>query len=120
VLTLLALGLVTLARAQPAEREPAPVAAKTETASDSALEQAKALFHKGNLLRKTGDCQRALELYLQSRALVPSVPNTLNAAFCLNQLGRFDEALETYETALLEFESELTGTGPLNVGVLQG
>ncbi|WP_434043281.1 MULTISPECIES: PEGA domain-containing protein [Sorangium] len=82
--------------------EPAPPAPP-----DEALARAKELFQAGNELRKIGDCQRALELYLRSRRVVASVPNTLNAAFCLDQLGRYDEALQLYEALLTEFRAEL-------------
>ncbi len=75
--------------------------------ADATLARAKALFQEGNELRKIGDCQRALELYVRSRQLVASVPNTLNAAFCLDQLGRYDEALELYEALLTGFRAEL-------------
>ncbi|AUX47269.1 S-layer protein [Sorangium cellulosum] len=101
--------------AAPAPPEPpasaAPPAPSDSTAppasADEALARAKELFQKGNELRKIGDCQRALELYVKSRQLVASVPNTLNAAFCLDQLGRYDEALELYEALLTEFRAEL-------------
>ncbi|WP_437966264.1 PEGA domain-containing protein [Sorangium sp. So ce260] len=89
---------------------PAPSASAdeaSEASADEALARAKALFQEGNELRKIGDCQRALELYLRSRQLVASVPNTLNAAFCLDQLGRYDEALELYEALLTELRAEL-------------
>jgi hypothetical protein len=78
-----------------------------EAQAPSELERAKELFRQGNELRKAGDCQRALELFVQSRKLVPSVPNILNAAYCLNVLGRFDEALEHYELLLTKFKAEL-------------
>lgn len=86
---------------------PAPSTSADEASADEALARAKALFQEGNELRKIGDCQRALELYLRSRQLVASVPNTLNAAFCLDQLGRYDEALELYEALLTELRAEL-------------
>ncbi|WP_437732436.1 PEGA domain-containing protein [Sorangium sp. So ce1335] len=94
--------------AAPAASSAAPPAAPAPSASpDEALARAKELFQAGNELRKAGDCQRALELYLRSRQLVASVPNTLNAAFCLDQLGRHDEALELYEALLTEHRAEL-------------
>jgi len=71
------------------------------------LSEAKRLFRQGNELRKAGDFQRALELYQQSRAIVASVPNTLDAAVCLQQLGRDDEALELYEILLTELADKL-------------
>ena len=83
---------------------------------DPKLREAKELFHKGNRLRKAGDCGRALEFYLESRGLVPSVPNTLNAAFCLTELERFDEALEMYETALVEFGDEMNESQRASMG----
>ncbi|WP_437588249.1 PEGA domain-containing protein [Sorangium sp. So ce1000] len=100
------------ARAQPAPAAPAPGAsseppAAAPASADEALARAKALFQEGNELRKIGDFQRALELYLRSRQIVASVPNTLNAAFCLDQLGRYDEALELYEALLTELRADL-------------
>ncbi|MBI4706219.1 MAG: PEGA domain-containing protein [Deltaproteobacteria bacterium] len=89
--------------------EPAPAGAASAPAAESAkLAEARRLFHEGNELRRAGDCQRALELYRQSQALVRSVPNTWNAAVCLDALGRTDEALETYEQVLTEFRTELS------------
>jgi hypothetical protein len=86
---------------------PAPAPAPSP-GEDPRLLEAKELFLRGNELRKIGDFQRALELYLRSRQLVASAPNTLNAAFCLEQLGRYDEALELYEALLTEHRAELT------------
>ncbi|CAN97601.1 putative S-layer-like protein [Sorangium cellulosum So ce56] len=85
----------------------APASPASPASTDEALARAKALFQEGNELRKIGDFQRALELYLRSRQIVASVPNTLNAAFCLDQLGRYDEALELYEALLTELRAEL-------------
>src|SRR6185503_18456536 len=80
--------------------EPAGSAPALSRDESQRLEQAKELFRQGNELRKVGDFQRALDFYRRSRRLVPSVPNTLNAAFCLQQLGRYDEALQLYENLL--------------------
>ena len=71
------------------------------------MERAKELFRQGNELRKAGDCLRALEFFVKSRALVPSVPNILNGAYCLNALGRHDEALEHYEVLLTRHSKDL-------------
>jgi len=73
-----------------------------------AAEQAKQLFLQGNELRKAGDFERALVLYEKSRALLPRVPNTINSAYCLSQIGRYDEALERYEEVLTQYRDELT------------
>jgi hypothetical protein len=85
--------------ARPEAGEPAP--------TPNELEIAKQLFREGNELRRAGDCQRALERYQRSRLIVASVPNTTNAAFCLSELGRYDEALELYEELTSRFAPEL-------------
>lgn len=72
------------------------------------LAEAKRLFQQGNDLRKLGDCTRAVQLYEQSRAILPSVPNTMNMAYCLDQLGRADEAYDAYEALLVDFVAELS------------
>lgn len=115
-----ACALAVVSAASPARAQPPPAAAvpgapldppasapASPASDDEALARAKALFQEGNELRKIGDFQRALELYVRSRQIVASVPNTLNAAFCLDQLGRYDEALELYETLLTELRAEL-------------
>src|ERR1700677_2207222 len=75
--------------------------------ADGQLREAKALFQEGNTRRRAGDLPGALEFYLRSRAVVPSMPNTFNAAYCLLQLGRIDEALELYEEVLIRFRGEV-------------
>jgi hypothetical protein len=110
-----ALLLPCVAQAQPVTPptapEPAPSAPEPVSepeVPDAALEEAKTLFRQGNELRKAGDWQGALARYLRSRARVPSLPNTMNAAICLDYLGRFDEALELYEQVLTDFPGEVT------------
>lgn len=39
---------------------------------------------------------------------MPSIANTLNAAICMNELGRDDEALELYEELLTRFREQLS------------
>lgn len=99
------------------EQPGAPEAAARTSSDDEAppdgvsakqLQRAKRLFHQGNTLRKTGEYASALTFYLESRAVLASVANTLNAAVCLDQLGRFDEALQLYEVLLTEFGAKLT------------
>ena len=88
----------------------APVAAAdagNASASADALERAKDLFRQGTALAKAGDYARALEFFQRSRGVVASVPNTLNAAVSLRQLGRFDEALELFEELLTRFGDKL-------------
>ncbi len=76
-------------------------------AAAASLEQAKRAFHDGVTLLDAGDVERALELFLQSRAAHPSGKNTANAAICLDRLQRFDEALEMYEELLTRFPQDL-------------
>lgn len=97
--------------AQPATETPSP---GTETAApdaappDAELARAKELFRTGNTFLKSGDYHRALELFLSSRKVRPSYQNTVNAAICFDGLERYDEALELYEAALIEFPKDLT------------
>ncbi len=82
--------------------------AEEEPVSDADLESAKQLFRQGVAMRKARDYQRALDYFRKSRAIVPSVPNTINVAFCLEQLGRAAQALELYEELLTQFSDSLT------------
>ena len=89
---------------------PPPGAAAGGDVGDPALRlaEAKRLFAKGNELRKAGDCASAIDFYDRSRELHASVPNTLNSAYCLEQLGRADEAYDAYTALLTEFASQLS------------
>lgn len=77
-------------------------------ASGDAVEEAKRLFRQGVELFNAGDLERALELFSKSRAAYPSVQNTSNVAITLDELGRYDEALEVYELLLVEFKAQLS------------
>ena len=110
----LAFATTRLALAQQAPVPPpgsaAPPAGATAPPAASAsaeLERAKDLFRKGNELMKAGDMASALEQFLRSRAIVPSVPNTMNAAICLDRLDRADEALDLYAQLLTEFAGKV-------------
>jgi hypothetical protein len=59
--------------------------------------EAKAYFLSGVELLKTGKLEAALEQFSRSREIVPRAKNTINAAICLERLGRLDEAAELYE-----------------------
>ncbi len=100
---------------------PCPCAASSAGAQPPAadsqrLQQAKVLFIEGNELRKAGDCERGVDRFLRSRALVPSVSNTLNAAWCLQQIGRADESLELYEDVLTRFRESLSTDERASIG----
>ena len=75
-------------------RSPAAASAR------ASLDAAKELFRRGVALYEAGDVERALDLFLRSRAEFRSSQNTIDAAVCLDRLGRHDEALEMYEDAL--------------------
>jgi hypothetical protein len=77
------------------------------TVSSADLDAAKDLFLKGVTLFNAGDMERALDHFLRSRAAFASSKNTINAAICLDRLGRFDEALELYEEAITRFAAQL-------------
>lgn len=73
------------------------------------LEEAKRFFEQGTALRNASQFQAALEAFLKSRALAPRATNTLNAAVCLYELKRFDEAYEYFEDALSKYpDAQLT------------
>jgi PEGA domain len=80
------------------------------------LERAKALFREGNALLAVGDPERALERFLRSRSAVASGKNTVNAAICLERIGRYDEALEMYEELLVRFPQDLDEQDRENLG----
>lgn len=94
----------TLASAQGV---PSPAGSAATPPASPDLDRAKDLFRKGVELMKAGDMERALDHFLRSRAIVPSVPNTMNAAICLDRLERADEALDLYEQLLTELGPKL-------------
>lgn len=71
------------------------------------MSAAKEQFRRGVALLQAADHERALEMFLLSRAAFASKQNTINAAVCLDKLGRSDEALEMYEEAIAAFGREL-------------
>jgi tetratricopeptide (TPR) repeat protein len=85
-----------------------PKAAPPEGAAEGKIARAKDLFDKGYALLKAGDCERALGLFKRSLDEVPSSSSTMNAAYCLNDLKRADEALELYEDLLTTYGAELS------------
>jgi hypothetical protein len=76
-------------------------------ASAEQIEQKKAQsiahFRKGNELFKQSAWAAALAELLESRRLYPTMNATRNAAVCLIELQRYDEALSLYEAVLRDF-----------------
>ncbi|MCU0655403.1 MAG: PEGA domain-containing protein [Polyangiaceae bacterium] len=105
-----ALALLALARRR---RGAAALAAllgwrAVASGAEPPLEAAKEEFRKGVVLFEAGDVEVALEHFRRSRALFPSVKNTMNMAVSLDRLGRHDEALELFEEVLTRFNGELS------------
>ena len=78
-------------------------------ADNDKLARAKELFRHGVTMYEAGDVAHAADYFRRSRMEYPSSRNTINEALCLQQLGRFDEALELYERAITESSKELSG-----------
>lgn len=60
---------------------------------------------KGLKLMEEGAFSAALAEYLVSLDLFPTRNGTLNAAFCLRKLQRYDESLDMYERFLRDFQN---------------
>jgi hypothetical protein len=105
------------ARAQPPPDVAKPPASPERAAAGvDDLARAKELFHKGVRLLEAGQLEQALEAFLKSRDVYPSGKNTANAAVCLEQLGRYDEALEMYEELLAKHLEELDADDRASLG----
>ncbi|MDB5217697.1 MAG: uncharacterized protein JWO86_5624 [Myxococcaceae bacterium] len=97
------------ARPKPAPTPP-PAAAPTSapaggpaTATDAKKEEAKARFERGMTLFDKKVWDAALVEFLESRSAYATRSNTQNAAICLRNLNRFDEALDMFEALVKEF-----------------
>lgn len=82
-------------------------AASSTQVSAANRELAIRRFQLGNALLEKQDFEGALDLFLRSRALWYHWANSLNAAICLTNLGRYHEALAFYEDILRDFRSEI-------------
>lgn len=76
-------------------------------ANGASFARARDLFFKGLSEQSAGNWERALALFLQSREAAPTWQSTMNAALCLGKLGRYEEALTTYEGLLASFAGQL-------------
>lgn len=72
-------------------------------ASDSKKDEAKARFERGMGLFDKKVWDAALVEFLASREAYATRSNTQNAAICLRNLNRFDEALDMFEALQKEF-----------------
>ena len=100
------LGLATSAAAgdgaqspsgDPAQPAPQPAA------EDAARAEARAHFEKGVALLQTRAFDAALAEFERSRAATPTRSATENAAVCLREVGRLDEAWEMFGRVLADF-----------------
>lgn len=102
-LLLAALGM-SLAPAQSrAQSAPASSSTSSPGPSPQAVEEADASFNRGLELYDRQAWEPALAEFLHSWDLAPAVGSAKNAGLCLEQLGRYDEALNTFERVIREF-----------------
>ena len=89
-----------------AEPAPGEVAAEEEkrAPTEEEVREAEAHFDRGAGLFDQKAFAPALAEFLLSRKLFPTRVATANAAECLIQLQRYDEALDMFEALLREFE----------------
>src|SRR4051812_920169 len=93
-------------RRPPAKPAPAPSPAPPSASpgsSDAKKDEAKARFERGMTLFDKKVWDAALVEFLESRAAYATRSNTQNAAICLRNLNRFDEALDMFEALVKEF-----------------
>jgi hypothetical protein len=79
------------------EAPPASPPQSLADASGAAASRAQFLFQRAVLSYERKAFEKALEDFLASIDLYPTTPATKNAALCLRELGRFDEALQLLE-----------------------
>lgn len=91
--------------ATPASSTPPAAAATTGDAAkrdEAKRDEAKRRFDRGMVLFDKKVWDAALVEFLESRAAYPTRSNTQNAAICLRNLNRFDEALDMFEALVKE------------------
>src|SRR5262245_57725646 len=67
-------------------------------ATEMNVVEARTHFERGVAHFDRREWQPALAEFLRSRELAPTRGNTKNAAICLRKVGRFDDALDLFET----------------------
>jgi hypothetical protein len=85
---------------------PVPTTTNAPTIPDDSAakkEEARARFERGMALFEKKVWDAALAEFLQSRQFYPTRGNTQNAALCLKNLNRYDEALDMFETLVRDF-----------------
>lgn len=117
-------SLETAALAQPAPATSAAPAAPVQDEKDleARRSEARSSFEKGLALFETKAWDAALAEFVRSRRTYPTRAATENAALCLRQLQRLDEALEMYEE-MLKFSNlpdEKRKTAEAAIAELQG
>lgn len=92
--------LGALAQHPTPKSKPAP---PTSEVSAQTKEEARARFERGMTFFDKKVWDAALAEFLASRAAYPTRSNTQNAAICLRNLNRNDEALDMFEALLKDF-----------------
>lgn len=101
---MIASSLLVVAPLARAAEPPAPTAASAPRGS---LARARDLFFQGVAAQSAGDWEAALGFFRRSLDESATWRSTMNAAFCLGKLERYDEALAMYEAMLTSFAAEL-------------
>ena len=94
-----------LARADALPSSPSGSPATSPDAAKAAREK----FERGvELVNRDNDPEAALTAFLESFELYPTSVAALNAAVCLKELGRYANALDSYDELLRRFGSKLS------------
>jgi hypothetical protein len=97
------LAVLSTDLAASAQPPPAQPPAPPDAAAEAKKEEARGYFQKGLALFDDQAWDAALVQFQRSREIYPTRAATKNAAFCLQRLHRFDEALEMYETLVRDY-----------------
>ncbi|AUX45921.1 uncharacterized protein SOCE26_074230 [Sorangium cellulosum] len=95
------IAVLLVGRAAGAQAQPSGAA--SPVAADDSYQEARAHYEKGMKLFDAGDYREAYDEFRKSLALKKTKTAMAQAASCLRQLGRYDEALDQYEEVLREY-----------------